>query len=156
MRGHAPLTPIFESFFFLQRVLNPVLLHGASPNRCLHRFRDADLRRRCLLAVSARGPIVYSVLNFLPAFLKSSFSLVCKPYHIHCPIFTNAGTEGHEEAGGYICHRTDTGTHCPVLLPAMMISSLPGKRILIQEERRSMSFREICHCLHAAEAAGTG
>ena len=50
----------------LPGVPSTAMLHGASPNRCLHRFCDADLRRRSLLAASARGPIAvqYDPLRF--------------------------------------------------------------------------------------------
>ncbi len=62
-RGHAPLTPKFWIISF-KKILYPVLLHGAGPNRCLHRSCDADLRRRSLLVANARGRIENSVLKF--------------------------------------------------------------------------------------------
>jgi len=64
--GKPPLTPGFESFFFT-RVVYPVLLHGASPDRCLHHFRDADLRRR----KPSGGERAWPHRTFSPQFLTA-------------------------------------------------------------------------------------
>ncbi len=71
-KGACPLDPRFSNWFFT-RIQYPALLHRARPSRCLHRFCDADLRRRSLLAVSDLWPQRKFSPQFLTAFLQCKY-----------------------------------------------------------------------------------